>query len=517
MAGEDARVGREGGGGDGGSVGRLLLTYLRARWGRGWSLASLGPNEARLLYDIGFALAGTVAAVAFEVVFAGRSIRTLASSAWLPTAFVAATVALGVYGRFRRASAATKVTALCTAAALAATAAWAAAVPPSIIILWFLITLPPVTTARLLLSLPYSKRRHLSSLVVNRHGPVLIIGGAGYIGSSTVDLLLRRGYQVRVLDRLMYGPDPLQPFVRHPNFELIEGDATDIAKLSQALRNASAVIHLAGLVGDPACAVDPDLTRHVNIVTTRMAKEVAHGLGIHRFIFASSCSVYGFCDEVALEETPVRPVSLYAQTKVDSEEELLSVARDDFFVTILRFATVFGHSLRPRFDLIANLFTAQAMADGQIIVIGPNQWRPFIHVRDLARAILLVLEAEPALVQAQIYNTGDGRLNMTLDQLAGLVQRVVADHRPVRLCVSDNTEDSRSYSVSFEKIRKALGFEAEISIEEGIRELVQHFAAGTYRDFRTPVYSNVATTRQALREFYDSAELSRGHGPLRTG
>ena len=121
----------------------------------------------------------------------------------------------------------------------------------------------------------------------------------------------------------MYGHDSLAPFVGHSNFELIEGDATDIARLSQALRNASAVIHLAGLVGDPACAVDPEFTRHTNIVATRMAKEVAQGLGIHRFIFASSCSVYGISDTEVREDDPLNPVSLYAQTKIDSEQELL--------------------------------------------------------------------------------------------------------------------------------------------------------------------------------------------------
>src|SRR5262249_27432907 len=169
------------------------------------------------------------------------------------------------------------------------------------------------------------------------------------IGSHTVDLLLAAGQRVRVLDRLMYGRGPLADFEGNPRFELIEGDATDISKLTAAGKDASAVVHLAGLVGGPACAVGPGLTRHANIVATRMAKDVAQSLGVHRFVFASSCSVYGVTDKEVSELDALNPVSLYAQTKIDSEQELLASIRDEFFVTILRFATVFGHSRRPRF------------------------------------------------------------------------------------------------------------------------------------------------------------------------
>ena len=213
-------------------------------------------------------------------------------------------------------------------------------------------------------------------------------------------------------------PQSLSAFSGSPHFELIDGDVTDISKLAAAMRHASSVIHLAGLVGDPACAVDPEFTRHENIIATRMAREVAQSLGIHRFIFASSCSVYGASDKEMREGDGLNPVSLYAQTKIDSEQELLYSVRDDFFVTVLRFATVFGHSSRPRFDLVANLFAAQAMMNGIVTVIGPDQWRPFIHVRDLARAIVMVLEARPEIVQSQIFNVGDTRLEH--------------DHRPAR-------------------------------------------------------------------------------------
>ena len=491
-----------------------FLTLLRSRLTRRFSLATLGPNEARLLYDAACAVFGVVVSVAFEWLAAAQPLVTMAASALLPLLFLVVAWAFGIYGRFRMATARTKSVLLGLAALVAALVGSALEVPLSVSALWLFVTLPPVVTARLVLSLPYSRRQQLSSIVVNRHGPVVVIGGAGYIGSYTVHLLLQRGHKVRVLDRLMYRNESLLPFVGHANFELIEGDATDIARLSQSLRNASAVIHLAGLVGDPACAVDPEFTRHTNIVATRMAKEVAQGLGIHRFIFASSCSVYGISDTEVRESDALNPVSLYAQTKFDSEQELLYKVRDDFFVSVLRFATVFGHSYRPRFDLVGNLFTAQAMEKGEITVIGPNQKRPFVHVRDLARAIVLVLDAEPARVQSQIYNVGDRRMNMTIGQLAELVQRVVSEYRPVRLCVTDNPQDRRNYAVSFEKIRTELGFEAQTSIEAGIREIAQHLASGAYRDYRDPAYSNLATTQQVLHEFYDPVEMARLYGPL---
>jgi len=188
---------------------------------------------------------------------------------------------------------------------------------------------------------------------------------------------------------------------------------------------------------------------------------------------------------------------------------------DDFFVTVLRFATVFGHGRRPRFDLVANLFAAQAMSNGLITVIGPDQWRPFVHVRDLARAIVMVLEAPPEIIQSQIYNVGDGRLNMTIGQLGELVRQTVSVHRDVRVTVDLGQGDQRNYRVSFDKIRSHLGFHAETTLEDGVKEMVEHLRAGTYGDFSDPIYSNVATTRAALQEFQDSAESERLYAPLR--
>src|SRR5262249_55207108 len=161
-----------------------------------------------------------------------------------------------------------------------------------------------------------------------------------------------------------------------------------------------------------------------------------------------------------------------------------------------------------------NLFTAQAMTDGLITVIGPQQWRPFIHVRDLARAIVTVLKANPNIVQSQVFNVGDKRLNMTILQLAERVAKVCAPYREVRISVSESVEDRRNYAVSFGKIRTLLGYEAATMLDVGIREMADNFQAGRYQNYRDEIYSNVAMTRQALSHFHDPAEVAHLYAPL---
>ena len=487
--------------------------YLRARAGRGWSLATLGPNEARFLFDLALASGALLAAALFLRAFLPAIAVTPLRGLALPLLFLAGNLALGTYSRLRLARSAVKSAALTCSVAGAAALAGLLGAAPALIALWALLVLPTAVSARVLLGLSYDTRSPLTPLAAASHGPVLVIGGAGYIGSATVEHLLARGHRVRVLDRLMYGRESLAPFEGLSNFELLEGDATDISKLTAAMRHASAVVHLGGLVGDPACAVDPDFTRHANIIATRMAKEVAQSLGVRRFVFASSCSVYGASDQVMRENDSPNPVSLYARTKVESERELLRTVRDDFFVTILRFATVFGHSARPRFDLVANLFVAQAMTQGVITVVGPRQWRPFVHVRDLARAIGATLEAEPQIIQSQVYNVGDDRLNLTIEELAQRVAALTGRFREVRVTVEEGAEDPRNYRVSFAKIRAVLGFEAATLLDEGLLEMAEHLRSGRYANYRDAIYSNVATTRAALHEFREAPEL---YAPLHT-
>lgn len=470
------------------------------------------------MFDSAVSLGAGAAALAFCWAFVDRgapSAALVAAVVVAPAAFLAAAGVAGVYGRLRSASGRVKAAALAAAVVVAAVILGAIAGNAAFASMWAVIAGPPIVLARLLVAVAHGSRRTNLNVAVNDRGPVLVIGGGGYIGSHAVEQLLAQGRSVRVLDRLMYGGDPLADFRSNSRFEFVEGDAADISKLTAAMRSVSSVVHLAGLVGDPACAVDPDFTRHTNIVVTRMVRTVAESMGVRRFVFSSSCSVYGQSDEIVDERSPLSPVSLYAQTKIDSERELLGSVSDNFFTTVLRFATVFGHSRRPRFDLVANLFTAQAIIDGRVTVIGPGQWRPFIHVSDLGRAIAAVIAAEPAVVQSQIFNVGDERLNTTILQLAETVKKVVDPIRPVEISITENPDDQRNYAVSFDKIRDVLGFRRTMTLEDGVREMMQHHLRGTYEDFRRDVYSNVAMTRRAVERFQDPEELSRLYAPLK--
>lgn len=493
-----------------------IQELLRTRLDRGFSIRSIGPNEARVLFDGSVAAISVLVTLLFCRLASSTSIRErdVIVSATLPVIFVVFGALLGVYSRFRMAAVGFKVSALCVSIIVTSLAGWLLLQNVAVIVLWALLVTGPVTLARLLLSLHAGRHRRFTRIVTNDRGPVLVVGGAGYIGSHAVAILLRRGREVRVLDRLMYGDAVLKNFRENPRFSLIEGDVTDIAKLTAAMQDCSAVVHLAGLVGDPACAVNPEFTRHTNIIATRMAREVAEAMGVRRFIFASSCSVYGVSSKEVTETSPLNPASLYAETKIDSERELLANVPDDFFVTILRFATVFGHSRRPRFDLVANLFTAQAVNEGRITVIGPDQWRPFIHVRDLARAIVATLETDAAIVQSQIFNVGDKSLNMTILQLAERVRAATSTHRPVEISIADNPTDRRNYAVSFEKIQRVLAFQAETTIEEGVQEMVDRLLAGEYAHYRSSEYSNVAMTAKAVEAFHDADQATHLYAPL---
>jgi nucleoside-diphosphate-sugar epimerase len=491
--------------------------YVASRVRRGFGLRTLGPNEGRILFDgfvaMGAALFSAFISVAF-VRHAGIDGRLIVAVAVAGPVALVFNAVFGIYGRHRAASGRRKASLLACSALLTGGLLWLIAGDFPFALIWLAVAAPPTILARLLLAVAHGSRTTPLNIAVNDRGPVLVIGGAGYIGTHAIEQLLSRGRAVRVLDRLMHGGDPLAEFAKHPRFEFIEGDAADISKLTVAMRGASAVVHLAALVGDPACALDPAFTRHTNIFVTRMVRAVAASMGVRRFVFASSCSVYGASDVPVNELSGLNPVSLYAETKIDSERELLTNVPDNFFTTVLRFATVFGHSRRPRFDLVANLFTAQAIKNGLITVIGPDQWRPFVHVRDLGRAVAMVITADPSLVQGQTFNVGDERLNMTILGLAQTVQRVVAEVRTVDISIAENPDDQRNYAVSFDKIQSILNYRTEMSIEAGVREMMQEHLAGNYQDYRQENYSNVAMTRIALARFQDPEELSRIYAPL---
>lgn len=318
---------------------------------------------------------------------------------------------------------------------------------------------------------------------------ILVIGGAGYIGSALLPKLLSAGYNVRLLDMLLFGRQPIEAFSDHPRLEIIEADFRQIDAVVRAVRDVDAVVHLGGLVGDPACALDEELTIDINLSATRMIAEVAKGAGVGRFVFASSCSVYGASDEMLDEHSALNPVSLYARSKIASERVLLGIADSRFAPTILRFGTIYGMSGRTRFDLVVNLLTAKAVLDGEITVFGSDQWRPFLHVDDAAEAVVAVLKARRELVAAQVFNVGSEEQNSTLGDMARVIQRLVPE---ARLVETVPAEDRRNYRVRFDKIARHLGFETRWSLEEGVRQVIEAIRTRAVSDYREARYSNVA-------------------------
>jgi nucleoside-diphosphate-sugar epimerase len=321
---------------------------------------------------------------------------------------------------------------------------------------------------------------------------VLVTGGAGYLGSTLTERLLTSGYRVRVLDCLLYGERSIATFYRHPNFELIRGDFCNLDTVVRAIQGVDAVVHLGAIVGDPACALCEDLAVDVNFRATRTLAEVSKGFGITRFIFASTCSVYGASSELLDERSMLRPISLYAQTKLESERVLLGMADAGFSPTILRFATIYGLSYRPRFDLVVNLLTAKAVQERHVGIFGGTQWRPLVHVKDVAGAIVLCLRAPLYNVRGQIFNVGSNEENYQIAELGQILKEMV----PAARVVTEPKEDDRNYRVCFDKIHNMLKFQTQYTVRDGIQEIIDAYAGGLIRDYRDLCCSNAAYLRE---------------------
>jgi nucleoside-diphosphate-sugar epimerase len=322
--------------------------------------------------------------------------------------------------------------------------------------------------------------------------PILVIGGAGYIGCWLVRRLLEEGKLVRVMDNAVYGLEPINDLLNHPRLEYQNGDCRNIQDVVKAMRGVSSVVHLAAIVGDPACEIDRNTTIEINYSATRMLVEIAKGYGVERFLFASSCSVYGETDELMTENSEVKPISLYGQTKEASEKALLGAATDSFHPVLMRFATVFGLSNRPRFDLVVNLLSARAYQDGAITIFNGEQWRPFVHVKDLAEAIIHILNAPLARVSGQVFNIGDNRLNHTLAEVAEVILRVFPQARAEFV---QNT-DRRNYRVSFDKAEKVLAFRCKYDLESGVREIKTAFESNQIANYKNIRFSNLVYLRE---------------------
>jgi len=324
--------------------------------------------------------------------------------------------------------------------------------------------------------------------VVTKHMTVLVTGGAGYIGSMLTRDLLSRGHRVVAADALLFGGESLLDLLSHPSFTFSKTDVTNHAQLEElfAGHRFDALVHLASIVGDPACKAQPELAERTIWHGSRDLFELCEQSGVGRFVFASTCSNYGKMEAQATldEDAPLRPVSLYAELKVRFERYLLerSTTVD---VTLLRFATVYGLSLRPRFDLTINEFVRDALLKGELEIYGPQFWRPYCHVSDIARAVVFVLEAKRELVAGKTFNVGSNDENYQKSTIAEEVGKQI----PVKVTNVERTEDPRDYRVNFDRI-SALGFEPRMRLTDGIAEIAEAVRTGLIADPCAQRYRN---------------------------
>jgi len=321
---------------------------------------------------------------------------------------------------------------------------------------------------------------------------IFIPGGAGYVGSRLVPELLKKGHTVVVYDLFLYGD---QIFAKHPNLIQIKGDVRNLSSVETALQGSDTIIHLACISNDPSFELNPTLGKSINLDAFEPLVQFAKKHKIQRFIYASSSSVYGVKEEDNVtEDMPLEPLTDYSRFKAECEKILFKYKSDDFICTVIRPATVCGYAPRQRLDVVVNILTNLAYHTGKIKVLGGEQMRPNIHIEDMVRAYICLLEAPKEKVQGEVFNAGYH--NHTVMDLGKMVQRIVGKHRFVELVV-EPTNDNRSYHVSSEKIAKQLGFRPQYTIENAVEDLVSAMKGGKLPDsMNDPRYVNIKTMKQ---------------------
>jgi nucleoside-diphosphate-sugar epimerase len=320
---------------------------------------------------------------------------------------------------------------------------------------------------------------------------VTVTGGSGYIGAVTCAELVEAGHQVRALDSLLHGQREVADQVKGRGVELIEADVRDEDARRRALAGSDALIHLAAIVGDPACARDPELAREVNVDASRALFDDARSEGVERVVFASTCSNYGRMADptVPIDESgELAPVSLYAEQKVELEKMLLNEP-NGLRPTCLRFATIYGVAPRMRFDLTVNEFTRDLWAERELEVFGELFWRPYVHVADAARAARMTIEKPAEEITDGVLNVGHSDENYRKLDLVELITERLG-RGEVKYVHRD--EDPRDYKVSFEKVKRELGFEPRMRVPDGIDEIVRNLDDERFGDPFDGMYSNIS-------------------------
>lgn len=312
---------------------------------------------------------------------------------------------------------------------------------------------------------------------------ILLIGGAGYVGTVLTSHLLKQGYNLTVFDYFIYKNQfSIQPYLGDPDYHIFYGDLCNTNDLKKASKGVTDVILLGGLVGDPITKAYPAESETINDAGIKSCIDFFKDKDINKFIFISTCSNYGLIKEgeVADENFILSPLSLYSKAKVSNEKYLLSQKeKADYTAVVLRFATAFGLSPRMRFDLTISEFTRDLFFGEELLVFDEHTWRPYCHLRDFARLIENVLIAEKEKVNFEVFNAGGDINNFTKKMIVDEILKHVPDGK---VKYGKQGSDPRNYKVSFKKVREVLGFEPEYTVSDGIKELVRAFKIGVYSD-----------------------------------
>jgi nucleoside-diphosphate-sugar epimerase len=330
--------------------------------------------------------------------------------------------------------------------------------------------------------------------MTDRH--VLITGGAGYIGSMLTSELLRANYRVTVLDILLFGGESIVPFLHHPNFHFVKADVTEPRAVRDSIKRdwqkPDTVIHLAGIVGFPACqAVGKQVAWKYNVEATKNVHGQSAGLGVKRIVFASTYSNYGLSEDgkPVTEESPLNPQSLYAETKIASEEFLLSQKDSSCAPLLFRFATLYGISPRTRFDLIVNQFVLEAFTKRHLIIYQRGYSRSFVHIRDVVRGVMMGIEADQNIIRGQVFNLGTQNGNYSKNDIVNFILKrmpeTVVEYKDLTF-----GGDMRDITVSFEKIKRVLGFDTTLNVDDGVREVLFALKTGLIKDPTDDRYRN---------------------------
>ena len=328
----------------------------------------------------------------------------------------------------------------------------------------------------------------------------MVTGGAGYVGSGLLKDLLELGHYVTCVDNLIFGGESLLSILHKKNFIFIRCDINDKKKLDQIfIKNRfDAVIHLAAIVGDPACKLYSDLAIKTNWKSSKWLIERCKSARVSKFIFASTCSNYGKMDNPEAyvdENSKLNPISLYAELKVKFEEYMLDKTRKtkSFSPTALRFSTVYGLSSRMRFDLTVNEFTKELALGKELMIFGEQFWRPYCHVKDFSKAFITVLNSPYEKVAYKVFNVGDTKENYTKQMLVNELKKVLPN---AKIKYIPKNEDPRDYRVNFDKINKELGFKISLKVPDGIMEIKRAIQENLIKDPEDQKYYNIPHERK---------------------